>query len=132
MSLLHAIYIPAAAQRAGLWLREEDDDDGCAAWLEGHEDLSVVYMNLGSLTVKLRLQRAEFLLHGLAAAGYAFLCVLRPDMVHQTSEVLQEAGDAVAGASERAGDGGGVCDYAVHRPGRPLRAAAPRGDRGAS
>ena len=61
-----------------------------------------MYMNLGSLTVKLRLQRAEFLLHGLAAAGYAFLCVLRPDMVHQTSEVLQEAGDAVAGASERA------------------------------
>nr|TKW30093.1 hypothetical protein SEVIR_2G011800v2 [Setaria viridis] len=58
----------------------DDDDGGCAAWLDGHADRSVVYLNLGSLTIISAEQLAE-LLRGLAVAGYPFLCVLRPDMV---------------------------------------------------
>uniref|UniRef100_A0A0E0EPK0 Glycosyltransferase n=1 Tax=Oryza meridionalis TaxID=40149 RepID=A0A0E0EPK0_9ORYZ len=78
---------------------EDDDDDyGCRAWLDGHDDRSVVYVNLGSLTILSSEQLAEFL-HGLVAAGYAFLFVLRPDMVSSLSAVLQEAVEA---AGERA------------------------------
>ncbi|CAM0914175.1 unnamed protein product [Alopecurus aequalis] len=61
---------------ASLWR----EDDGCIAWLDGHQDRSVVYVSLGSLTVISEEQLAEFL-SGLTAAGYAFLWVLRPDMI---------------------------------------------------
>ncbi|CAL5077629.1 unnamed protein product [Urochloa decumbens] len=89
------------------------EDGGCAAWLDGHADRSVVYVNLGSLTVVSAEQLAE-LLHGLVAAGYPFLCVLRPDMVHEMSSsggVLREAATAVAGAGGRAL----VVEWAAHR-----------------
>ncbi|CAM0958435.1 unnamed protein product [Alopecurus aequalis] len=64
------------ATTASLWR----EDDGCMAWLDGQKDQSVVYVSLGSLTVISEEQLAEFL-SGLAATGYAFLWVLRPDMV---------------------------------------------------
>ncbi|CAN6218840.1 unnamed protein product [Urochloa humidicola] len=68
---------PAPAAATSLWRH----DDGCMAWLDGQAaDRSVVYISLGSLTVISHEQFAEFL-HGLVAAGYPFLWVLRPDMV---------------------------------------------------
>nr|ACD03242.1 UDP-glycosyltransferase UGT709A10 [Avena strigosa] len=66
----------STAPTASLWR----EDDGCMAWLDGQQDRSVVYVSLGSLTVISEEQLAEFL-SGLAATGYAFLWVLRPDMV---------------------------------------------------
>ncbi|VAI91572.1 unnamed protein product [Triticum turgidum subsp. durum] len=60
------------------------------AWLDGHGDRSVVYVSLGSLAVISHEQFTEFLA-GLVATGYAFLWVLRPDMVKTTSSVLREA-----------------------------------------
>ncbi|XP_047042904.1 myricetin 3-O-rhamnoside 1,2-glucosyltransferase UGT709G2-like [Lolium rigidum] len=71
---LHAA--AGTTRTASLWR----EDDGCIAWLDGHEDRSVVYVSLGSLTVISEEQLAEFL-SGLAATGYAFIWVLRPDMV---------------------------------------------------
>jgi UDP:flavonoid glycosyltransferase YjiC (YdhE family) len=59
-----------------------------------------VYVSLGSLAVISHEQFAEFL-SGLVASRYAFLWVLRPDMVQAASAVLQEAVEAAAGG-ERA------------------------------
>ena len=61
---------------ASLWR----EDDGCMAWLDGHQERSVVYVSLGSMTVISKEELAKFL-SSLAATGYAFLWVLRPDMV---------------------------------------------------
>ncbi|TVU39084.1 hypothetical protein EJB05_12487, partial [Eragrostis curvula] len=87
---LHAM-CPAPAAATSLWRQ----DDGTAAWLEVHADRSVVYVSLGSLAVfSSHEQFAEFLA-GLVAAGYAFLWVLRPDMVVQDAALLREAVAAV-------------------------------------
>ncbi|KAM0898658.1 hypothetical protein ACQ4PT_021818 [Festuca glaucescens] len=89
---LHARSRSAAG--ASLWR----EDDGCMAWLDGHEDRSVVYVSLGSLAVISQDQLTEFL-SGLTVTGYAFLFVLRPGTVQVTSStLLQEAvGAAEAG-----------------------------------
>ncbi|KAK1679678.1 hypothetical protein QYE76_040526 [Lolium multiflorum] len=71
---LHARSTSAAG--ASLWR----EDNGCMAWLDGHEDRSVVYVSLGSLAVISQDQFTEFL-SGLTVTGYAFLFVLRPGMV---------------------------------------------------
>uniref|UniRef100_A0A8R7UBE3 Glycosyltransferase n=2 Tax=Triticum urartu TaxID=4572 RepID=A0A8R7UBE3_TRIUA len=103
---------PAARHAAAEVQHVSNDDMSLSAWLDGHEDRSVVYVNLGSLTIVSSEQLAEFL-HGLVAAGYAFLGVFRQDMLHQmaaaaasaskSSVALREAVEAVAGAgSERA------------------------------
>ncbi|XP_052168644.1 myricetin 3-O-rhamnoside 1,2-glucosyltransferase UGT709G2-like [Oryza glaberrima] len=92
------LHARVATNTIALEKHEDDDDYGCKAWLDGQDDRSVVYVNLGSLTVLSSEQLAEFL-HGLVAAGYAFLFVLRPDMVASSSAVLQEAVEA---AGERA------------------------------
>ncbi|KAE8808000.1 Cytokinin-O-glucosyltransferase 2 [Hordeum vulgare] len=68
---------------ASLW----QDEDGCMAWLDSHADRSVVYVSLGSRAVITHEQFTEFL-SGLLATGYAFLWVLRPDMVQMTSSAL--------------------------------------------
>ncbi|EAZ39840.1 hypothetical protein OsJ_24281 [Oryza sativa Japonica Group] len=84
---LHAMFpVPAAA--GSLWRA----DDGCVAWLDGQPDRSVVYVSLGSFAVISLEQFTEFL-HGLVAAGYPFLWVLRPDMVgaSQSAGALREA-----------------------------------------
>uniref|UniRef100_J3MVM2 Glycosyltransferase n=1 Tax=Oryza brachyantha TaxID=4533 RepID=J3MVM2_ORYBR len=108
---LHAMAAAAGeVEHARQLRRREVDDDGCTGWLDGHKDRSVVYVNLGSLTMVRSEQLAE-LLHGLVAAGYAFLCVLRSDMVStfvissssSSSVVLQElVGEVVAEAGDRA------------------------------
>ena len=60
-----------------------------------------MYVSLGSLAVISHEQFAEFL-SGLVASGYAFLWVLRPDMVQATSAAaLQEAVEAAAGGDYR-------------------------------
>ncbi|KAL5196784.1 hypothetical protein ABZP36_000296 [Zizania latifolia] len=83
---LHAMS-PAPQAAASLWRA----DDGCTAWLDGHSERSVVYVSLGSLAVFTDEQFTEFL-SGLVAAGYAFLWVLRPDMVGASqSAALREA-----------------------------------------
>ncbi|KAM3279977.1 hypothetical protein ACQJBY_047018 [Aegilops geniculata] len=94
---------PAARHAAAEAQHVSSDDMSLSAWLDGHEDRSVVYVNLGSLTIVSSEQLAEFL-HGLLAAGYAFLAVFRQDMLHQMSSVaLREAAEAVAAAgSDRA------------------------------
>lgn len=89
----------------------DDDDGGCAAWLDGHADRSVVYLNLGSLTIISAEQLAE-LLRGLAVAGYPFLCVLRPDMVSDCG-VGHES--VVREAAAAAGEKALVVEWAAHR-----------------
>ncbi|CAN6205400.1 unnamed protein product [Urochloa humidicola] len=88
---LHAMF-PAPAAATSLWLH----DDGCMAWLDGQQEArSVVYISLGSLTVISHEQFTEFL-HGLIAAGYPFLWVLRPDMLGSSQDAaLREALAAV-------------------------------------
>ncbi|KAL6639306.1 hypothetical protein ACP70R_023036 [Stipagrostis hirtigluma subsp. patula] len=77
---LHAMCsAPAAA--SSLWR----EDDGCAAWLDGQADRSVVYLSLGSQAM-ITLDQLTELLSGLVAAGYPFLWVLRPDMLEATQE----------------------------------------------
>lgn len=105
----------AAVEHGGLW--RENDGDGCKAWLDGHKDRSVVYVNLGSLTVVSSQQLVE-LIHGLAATGYAFLCVLRPDMlIHRTTSssvlLLQEAVETAVAAG--AGDRALMVEWALHQ-----------------
>ncbi|XP_020179519.1 myricetin 3-O-rhamnoside 1,2-glucosyltransferase UGT709G2 [Aegilops tauschii subsp. strangulata] len=93
------------AASASLWR----EDDECMAWLDGHDDRSVVYVSLGSLAVITHEQFTEFLA-GLAATGYAFLWVLRPDMVQMASSaLLREA----VGAAE--GGRGRVVEWAPQR-----------------
>ncbi|KAG2638443.1 hypothetical protein PVAP13_2NG594700 [Panicum virgatum] len=67
-------YLPSLT--SSLWR----GDDRCAAWLDGHAEGSVVYVNFGSITVVTGEQMDEFA-WGLAAAGCPFLWVVRPDMV---------------------------------------------------
>ncbi|CAO2176344.1 unnamed protein product [Urochloa humidicola] len=55
-------------------------DTGCLAWLDAQDPGSVVYANLGSLTVLTADQLAEFA-WGLAEAGHPFLLVVRDDLV---------------------------------------------------
>ncbi|KAM0870690.1 hypothetical protein ACQ4PT_039907 [Festuca glaucescens] len=90
---LHARSTSAAG--ASLWR----EDYGCMAWLDGHEDRSVVYVSLGSLAVISQDQFTEFL-SGLTATGYAFLFVLRPGMVQVTSSTLFQEAVAAAEAGK--------------------------------
>ncbi|KAL6896745.1 hypothetical protein ACP4OV_007317 [Aristida adscensionis] len=92
---LHAMS-PAPAPASSLWR----EDDGCTAWLDGKADRAVVYVSLGSLAVISHDQFTE-LFAGLVAAGYAFLWVLRPDMVDTgTDAVLQDAVSTVGDGSD--------------------------------
>ncbi|KAF8644708.1 hypothetical protein HU200_066374 [Digitaria exilis] len=103
----------AAAEREVAGAGEEGGD--CTAWLDGHADRSVVYMNLRSLTMVSRTELDE-LLHGLVDAGHPFLCVLRRDMVldddGEVVDVLRLAEKAVAIAGEERAM---VTEWAAHR-----------------
>ncbi|KAF0906631.1 hypothetical protein E2562_012213 [Oryza meyeriana var. granulata] len=90
---LHAMS-PAPAAAASLW----SADDGCIPWLDGQPDRSVVYVSLGSLTVITLEQFTEFL-SGLVAVGFAFLWVLRPDMVGASQSVALHEAVTAAGDS---------------------------------
>ncbi|KAM3213165.1 hypothetical protein ACQJBY_065897 [Aegilops geniculata] len=99
------------AESASLWR----EDDGCMAWLDGHEDRSVVYVSLGSLALITHEQFTEFLA-GLAATGYAFLWVLRPGMVQMTSSpLLGETVEAVGGGRGRVVEWAPQRDVLRHR-----------------
>uniref|UniRef100_A0A8I6YHV1 Glycosyltransferase n=1 Tax=Hordeum vulgare subsp. vulgare TaxID=112509 RepID=A0A8I6YHV1_HORVV len=106
---LHARSSSAAS--ASLWR----EDDGCMAWLDGHEDRSVVYVSMGSLAVITHEQFTEFL-SGLAATGYAFLWVLRPGMVQlASSALLREAVGAAEGGKGRVVEWAPQRDVLRHR-----------------
>uniref|UniRef100_A0A0D3GR30 UDP-glycosyltransferases domain-containing protein n=1 Tax=Oryza barthii TaxID=65489 RepID=A0A0D3GR30_9ORYZ len=97
---LHAMFpVPAAA--GSLWRA----DDGCMAWLDGQPDRSVVYVSLGSFTVISLEQFTEFL-HGLVAAGHAFLWVLRPDMAMESGEIRASAQALAREVRQDVADGG--------------------------
>ncbi|KAM0850746.1 hypothetical protein ACQ4PT_052874 [Festuca glaucescens] len=101
----------APALPTSLWR----EDDGCMAWLDGHADRSVVYVSLGSLAVISLEQFTEFL-SGLVGAGYAFLWVLRPDMVGESQRgVLQEAIHAAGNDKVRVVDWAPQRDVLRHR-----------------
>ncbi|KAM3209557.1 hypothetical protein ACQJBY_063942 [Aegilops geniculata] len=107
---LHAVSA-APAPATSLWR----EDDGCMAWLDGQADRSVVYVSLGSLAVISIEQFTEFLT-GLVGSGYAFLWVLRPDMVGASqSAVLQEAVGAAGNCKARVVDWAPQRDVLRHR-----------------
>ncbi|CAM0958411.1 unnamed protein product [Alopecurus aequalis] len=107
---LHAMFQAPAAGGA-LWR----EDDGCAAWLDGHADRSVVYVSLGSLAVISLEQFTEFL-SGLVGAGHPFLWVLRPDMVGASqSAVLHDAVRAAGRSKARVVDWAPQRDVLRHR-----------------
>ncbi|KAF7103241.1 hypothetical protein CFC21_104251 [Triticum aestivum] len=105
---LHARSSSAASP--SLWR----EDDGCMAWLDGHEDRSVVYVSLGSLAVITHAQFTEFL-SGLAATGYAFLWALRPGMVQTTSPALLREAVGAAGGKGRVVEWAPQRDVLRHR-----------------
>uniref|UniRef100_A0A0E0EBC0 Glycosyltransferase n=1 Tax=Oryza meridionalis TaxID=40149 RepID=A0A0E0EBC0_9ORYZ len=107
---LHTMF-PAPAAAGSLWRA----DDGCMAWLDGQPDRSVVYVSLGSFTVISLEQFTEFL-HGLVAAGHAFLWVLRPDMVGASqSAALREAVAAAGDSKARVVEWAPQLDVLRHR-----------------
>ncbi|GJN07419.1 hypothetical protein PR202_ga25249 [Eleusine coracana subsp. coracana] len=88
---LHALS-PAPASATSLWAQ----DGGVAAWLDARGDRSVAYVSLGSLAVFSSRDQFHEFLAGLVASGYAFLWVLRPDMVDTIQDAaLREAVAAV-------------------------------------
>ncbi|CAL4968625.1 unnamed protein product [Urochloa decumbens] len=74
---------PLDALGSSLW----KEDTACLEWLDGREARSVVYVNYGSITVMTNQQLLEFA-WGLANSGYAFLWVIRPDLVAGDAAVL--------------------------------------------
>ncbi|XP_052151517.1 7-deoxyloganetin glucosyltransferase-like [Oryza glaberrima] len=56
------------------------EQDGVLEWLDGHPRNSVVYVSYGSIAVMTSEQLLEFA-WGLADSGYAFVWVVRPDLV---------------------------------------------------
>lgn len=67
---------PIKALSLNLW-REQPD---CLEWLEGKKAQSVVYVNFGSIATVTNEQLTEFA-WGLASSGYAFMWIIRPDLV---------------------------------------------------
>lgn len=91
---LHAAAPPAPAA-SSLWRENE----GCAAWLDGRADRSVVYVSLGSLAV-ITPDQFDELLAGLRAAGYPFLWALRPDTVQAGTTARASLQVQVKGATD--------------------------------
>ncbi|CAL5021276.1 unnamed protein product [Urochloa decumbens] len=74
---------PLDALGSSLW----KEDAACLEWLDGRKARSVVYVNYGSITVMTNQQLLEFA-WGLAGSGYAFLWVIRSDLVAGDAAVL--------------------------------------------
>ncbi|KAJ4781462.1 Glycosyltransferase [Rhynchospora pubera] len=74
---------PVKSLSLNLWKEQPD----CLEWLEGKKLLSVVYVNFGSLTTVTNEQLTEFA-WGLANSEYAFMWIIRPDLVRGDSAKL--------------------------------------------
>ncbi|KAG2659339.1 hypothetical protein PVAP13_1KG347100 [Panicum virgatum] len=72
-----------AAVRASLW----KEDQTCVRWLDDRPARSVVYVNYGCITTMSSEELVEFA-WGLAGSGYAFLWIVRPDLVRGEAAVL--------------------------------------------
>ncbi|KAK3138071.1 hypothetical protein QOZ80_5AG0364040 [Eleusine coracana subsp. coracana] len=68
-------------------LVEEEDNDGCMAWLDAQAPRSVVYVAFGSL-VNIGRAETRAVAEGLVAAGRPFLWVVRDDTRHLLSADL--------------------------------------------
>ncbi|KAK3134897.1 hypothetical protein QOZ80_5BG0412140 [Eleusine coracana subsp. coracana] len=73
-------HVPSIAP-VGPLLEQEDDDDGCMAWLDAQAPRSVVYVAFGSL-VNIGRAETRAVAEGLVAAGRPFLWVVRDDTRH--------------------------------------------------
>ncbi|GJN21421.1 hypothetical protein PR202_gb08893 [Eleusine coracana subsp. coracana] len=71
------------AIRSSLW----KEDLTCLRWLDGRPARSVVYVNYGCITTMSNQELVEFA-WGLANSGYAFLWIIRPDLVKGDTAVL--------------------------------------------
>ncbi|BAF09136.2 Os02g0577700 [Oryza sativa Japonica Group] len=81
---------PLDALGSNLWR----EDDACLGWLDGRAPRSVVYVNYGSIAVMSNQQLVEFA-WGLAGSGYAFLWVIRPDLVTGNDDAAAAAAAAL-------------------------------------
>ncbi|XP_040379380.1 7-deoxyloganetin glucosyltransferase-like [Oryza brachyantha] len=72
--------IPAGSPLHGVGSNLWKEHDGVLEWLDGHPPRSVVYVSYGSIAVMTSQQLLEFA-WGLADSGYAFVWVVRPDLV---------------------------------------------------
>ncbi|CAO2039373.1 unnamed protein product [Urochloa humidicola] len=87
LSLLAEHLVPSGGLLDALGSNLWKEDRACLEWLDGREARSVVYVNYGSITVMSNQQLLEFA-WGLANSGYAFLWVIRPDLVAGDDAVL--------------------------------------------
>jgi hypothetical protein len=88
LNLLAEQLVPAGCPLDALGSNLWKEDRACLDWLDGvKEPRSVVYVNYGSITVMSNQQLVEFA-WGLANSGYAFLWVVRPDLVKGDAAVL--------------------------------------------
>ncbi|KAI3820371.1 hypothetical protein L1987_07917 [Smallanthus sonchifolius] len=71
--------------KSNLWKEEPK----CLKWLDAKEQLSVIYVNFGSITVMTHEQLVEFC-WGLAKSNHSFLWIIRPDLVIGDSAVLPQ------------------------------------------
>ncbi|GJM85346.1 hypothetical protein PR202_ga01787 [Eleusine coracana subsp. coracana] len=88
LNLLADRIVPAGGPLDALGSNLWKEDRACLDWLDGVEEArSVVYVNYGSIAVMSNEQLVEFA-WGLADSGYAFLWVVRPDLVEGDAAVL--------------------------------------------
>jgi hypothetical protein len=88
LNLLAEQLVPAGCPLDALGSNLWKEDRACLDWLDGvKEPRSVVYVNYGSITVMSNQKLVEFA-WGLANSGYAFLWVVRPDLVKGDAAVL--------------------------------------------
>ncbi|BAF14384.1 UDP-glycosyltransferase 85A3-like [Oryza sativa Japonica Group] len=72
--------VPTGSPLHGVGSNLWKEQDGLLEWLDGHRPSSVVYVSYGSIAVMTSEQLLEFA-WGLADSGYAFVWVVRPDLV---------------------------------------------------
>uniref|UniRef100_A0A0E0DCH3 Uncharacterized protein n=2 Tax=Oryza TaxID=4527 RepID=A0A0E0DCH3_9ORYZ len=72
--------VPTGSPLHGVGSNLWKEQDGLLEWLDDHRPSSVVYVSYGSIAVMTSEQLLEFA-WGLADSGYAFVWVVRPDLV---------------------------------------------------
>ncbi|KAF8411204.1 hypothetical protein HHK36_003748 [Tetracentron sinense] len=63
------------------------EESGCLEWLDSREPNSVVYVNIGSITVMTPQHMIEFA-WGLASSKKTFLWIIRPDLIMGDEAIL--------------------------------------------